>query len=220
MRAALAQALERGRVSPAGQRLPHLLACAELEEIACSGPRAGKQPTWRALDEVSQSSSRILDRSEALRELAIRYFTSRGPATSADFGWWSGLPTVDVRTAIEAAAPALEKARVDDVDVWLDGARSPARAVGTHLLPAFDEWLVAYRGRAAILDAETVKRVNAGGGLLAPCVVHEGRVVGTWRRTLARSGVDVTIDLFEKSPVGVAAVRRARERYVRFVSVS
>jgi len=36
----------------------------------------------------------MLDHSEALAELAGRYFTSRGPVTLQDIVWWSGLPVM------------------------------------------------------------------------------------------------------------------------------
>ena len=42
-----------------------------------------------------------------------------------------------------------------------------------------------------MLDPKYVKRLNAGGGMLGTCVVLDGRVIGTWRRTLARAAVDL-----------------------------
>ena len=57
---------------------------AELDGIICSGARRGKQFTYALLDERAPQA-RMLDRDEALAELASRYFTSRGPATLQDF---------------------------------------------------------------------------------------------------------------------------------------
>ncbi len=50
-----------------------------------------------------------LGREEALAELALRYFTSRGPATLQDFVWWSGLTTADARAGLETAKPRLQR---------------------------------------------------------------------------------------------------------------
>ena len=36
-----------------------------------------------------------IQRDEALTKLAVRYFTSHGPATLKDFVWWSGLTVRD-----------------------------------------------------------------------------------------------------------------------------
>jgi len=39
--------------------------------------------------------------------------------------------------------------------------------------------------------------VNAGGGMLDPCVVVVREVIGTWRRTAGRREVTIEIDPFE-----------------------
>jgi hypothetical protein len=97
---------------------------------------------------------------------------------------------------------------------WVEEGRV-ARASGIHLLPAFDEYLVAYRHRDAMLDPAHTARVNNGGGLLAPIVIDAGLVIGLWRRTLSRGSVALEIDLF--APPGQArtrAIAAAAKRYV------
>lgn len=187
-----------------GGRLSVLLGFAELEGIAGSGASRGTQTTWALLDE-RLPATKAMSRDDALRELAQRYMQSRAPATVADFVWWSGLPPKEARGAIEAA-------RVD--------APSPRRLPdpGVHLLPPFDEYLVAYKDRSAILDPKHVARVNAGGGLLAPTILSDGRVIGTWRRALGRTGVTVEHTLFTKpSSATRDAIAAATERYARFL---
>jgi hypothetical protein len=65
-----------------------------------------------------------------------------------------------------------------------------------HLLPAFDEYLVGYKDREAVLDPEDVKRINPGGGILNPTIIIDGRVVGTWKRILKKGSVVITPDWF------------------------
>ena len=61
------------------QRLGHLIVRAELDGIICSGPKRGKQFTYALLEErVGRSTA--LKREEGLARLALRYFTSHGPA--------------------------------------------------------------------------------------------------------------------------------------------
>ena len=216
-RADLATALRRRKIDPDDQRLPHLLACAELEEIACSGPRYGKQPTWRLLDEVAPRT-KPRTRTDALHELATRYFTSRGPATISDFMWWTSLEAREARTALEAAAPSLTAESIGGETYWFDGARSVAEKPGTFLTPAFDEYLVAYRRRDAVLDPDHVKLVNAGGGLLGPCIVHDGRILGTWRRATTKEGLRVELSFFEPRKRIDRAIRDAEQRYLRFLA--
>ena len=89
-RAELADHLEKKMLPARGQRLAHILAYAELNALICSGPRKGKQFTYALLEEIVPKRKK-LSREEALAKLALKYFTSHGPAQNRDFAWWSGL---------------------------------------------------------------------------------------------------------------------------------
>jgi hypothetical protein len=193
----LAAALERRGISAAGQRLAYLLQRAELDALICSGARRGKRSTYALVDDRAPEGARALTRDEALAALAGRYFRSRGPATVDDFAWWSGLPAAEARAGLGAIESTLAGEAIDGATYWSDAAAaavSPARHAV--LLPAFDEYLVAYRRRDAVLDPAHAGRMNAGGGMLDPCVVLGGRVVGTWRRVLGRDAVTIDVAPF------------------------
>ena len=107
----------------------------------------------------------------------------------ADVAWWTGLKISDSRAAHAMVADQLERLDVGDATYWLDPAtparldtcRAEARAV--HLLPGFDELMLGYRDRSAVLDPKHADRVSPGGnGMFLASVVAGGRVVGTWRR--------------------------------------
>jgi hypothetical protein len=220
----LAAALARARLPSAGPALSHLLGHAELRGLLCGGAPRGKAATWALLELRAPEARPVLPREEALAELAGRYFESRGPATVADLAWWAGLTAADARAGIEGARRRLVPERVDGETSWR-GA-DPGRATGAGearralLLPPFDEYLVAYRDRRLVLDPGQARRVNAGGGMLGPCVVLDGRVVGTWRRTLRRGVVEIELDLFERQPSRVReAVEAAAARYARFLGL-
>jgi hypothetical protein len=216
-RAEIATLLKRTRISAAGQRLPHLLARAELEGLLCSGARRGKQPTWALLDE-RVPATKPLDRRDALARLAQRYFRSRGPATVNDLRWWAGLSAADSRAAIESTSHTLAAEVIGGRTHWYDPSLEVPRSSGAYLLPAFDEYLVAYQNRDAVLAPDHVKRINAGGGMLGPCIVRRGVVIGTWRRTLGPTTVRVEHELFVRAS---AEERRAialpTTRYAAFV---
>lgn len=221
-RAEIARVLSKARISPEGQRLSHLLLRAELDAVVCSGPRRGKQSTHVLLDaRAPRRGAPDPDPRDAAADLARRYFRSRGPATLDDFVWWSGLTTSEARLALEAAAPGLAREDFGGATYHFDDAVAPARVRATraHLLPAFDEWLVAYRDRTATLARAYVGRL-AGGGMLDPCVVVDGAVVGTWRRTLARRGAAIAIAPFAPLDASArAAVEAAVAPYAAFLGV-
>jgi hypothetical protein len=218
----LAALLGKAGISTAKERLSHLLGCAELDAIISSGARRGKQFTYVHLDHRAPPQRTPLAREDALAELARRYFRSRGPALLEDFTWWSGLTASEARAGLEAIRSTL----MCDIVAGRTYYRSDTQATGAlpkdtcHLLPAFDEYLVAYRHRAVLLDPKHAKRVNAGGGMLNRSVMLDGRVVGTWRRELGRSAVDLDIDLFEPpTPKLERAVLRAAERFAGFLGL-
>ena len=78
---------------------------------------------------------------------------------------------------------------------------------------------MGYKDRSAVLDAKHVSHVNAGGGLLAPAIVSNGRVIGTWRRTLGtRATVRVQHDLVREDDRGGATrPAEATDRYAKFL---
>lgn len=205
-RGAMYEVLEAGRIPSSDGRGLHVIARLAQDGFLCFGPREGRQPTFVLLDEWVPPS-RKLARDEALAELAARYFTSHGPATLQDFTWWSGLTAADARAATEMARPRLASETVAGRTYWL-AASAPSvdsAAPRVHLLPPFDEYVVAYRDRAAVLDPSRTKTLNPGNGVFSPTVVSGGRVVGTWRRTLKKGAVVVT-------PSPFARLKRDEER--------
>lgn len=155
-----------------------------------------------------------MDPRDAAFELAFRHAKSRGPVTTADFAWWSGLPAAEARAALEANAHRLASEKLGARTLWFDGGIRP-REGATFLLPAFDELLVGYRNRDDVLDPATAARINAGGGMLAPSVLSDGRVIGTWRREIVGDRVVVEHSLFARASREELA--KATRRYAAFV---
>jgi hypothetical protein len=196
-RAELSSVLVAAGIRPDGQRLPHLLLCAELDGLVTSGPRRGKQFTWMLL-EARAPRAETFDRAEAAGDLVRRYFRSHGPAQLQDFTWWSGLTAAESRAGIELAAADLASEEIEGKRYWsaagAEGAPEPDR--GAHLLPNFDEYLVAYRDRSAALHADHPAGFTPPfGGILSNVVLVAGRVRGTWRKSLSRSGVEIEVSL-------------------------
>jgi Winged helix DNA-binding domain len=163
-RAELAVLFSRAKINTDDIRMGMLMMDAELDGLICSGPRRGKQFTYRLLVE------RGLDLSgdAALGELARRYFVSRGPATVADLAWWGGLPLAQARRGLDVAGGSLGCEVLDGLEYWfgaggfaggsVGGGRSAFAGAGSPvlLLPAWDEYTVAYKDRSHFLHADHV----------------------------------------------------------------
>jgi hypothetical protein len=212
-RDALYETLEAARVSTAGQRGIHILARLAQDGLLCFAARQGKQQTFALLEEWVPAA-RMLEREEALAELAGRYFTSHGPATVHDFTWWSGLTLADAKVGIELDGPRLEREVIDGRDYWR-AAEEPdvSQASPTAwLLPPFDEYTIAYKDRSAVLDPAQ-GGVISGNGIFYPVIVLDGRVAGTWKRVFKKGSVVITLSPFaplkkkERQAVAVAAER-------------
>jgi winged helix DNA-binding protein len=210
--------LAKGGVSPEGQRGIHILGHLAQEGLLCFGARRARQPTFVLLDEWLPPA-REPTRAAALAALAERYFASHGPATVQDFAWWTGLLVKDARAAIEAAAARLVKDSASG-EAWR-WAESPAtsrdgKAPAAVLLPAWDEYIVAYQDRTHALGhlGENTRHALAMVG--RPVVLVDGRVVGSWRRTLTARRARVIVEFWipvtdsQRRAVDEAAARHGR----------
>ncbi len=203
VRAEVLAALEQAGITTVSQRGYHLLWRAALEGVICLGPLQDKQQTFVLLDEWIPPA-RSLTREESLAELTQRYFTGHGPATQQDFMWWSALPAADVKRGLELSKSTLIKETSDGKTYWLGPQAAPARVPGLHLLPGFDEYLLGYKDRGAILAAEHSTKVCPGGnGVFAPMLVSAGQIIGTWKRTVKKT--TVTIELQPFAPLSATA---------------
>jgi len=186
-RAELGSALDKAGISMKdSSRLNASMMRAELDGVVCSGPRRGKQFTYALLDECVPRTN-VLERDEALAELARRYFLTRGPATADDFSWWSGLTKADSRRAAEAAAPDLEHEIIDGRSHWFP---PPARVTKrrtplAHLLPNYDEYFIGLKDRSAFAARLRAARIEARTDALSGHILAiDGQIVGGWNRTL------------------------------------
>jgi hypothetical protein len=220
-RDAMYEVLEAGQISARDQRGLHILWWLAQEGLLCFGARKGKQQTFVLLDEWVPRA-KTLQKDEALSELARRYFTSRGPATLQDFAWWSGLTTSDAKAGLDMAGPHLVQETIDGQGYWLSPSASTAKekSPAAHLLPAYDEYTVAYKDRSAVLDPVDAKRAATGNGIFYPILVIDGQVAGTWKRTLKRGEVGVAPSPFRTlSKAAERALATAARRYGAFLGL-
>jgi hypothetical protein len=214
------QVLEAAHISAAKGRGLQILWRVAQEGVVCFGGRQGKQPTFVLLDEWVPAG-KVLERDEALAKLVSRYFASHGPATIQDFVWWSGLTVADAKAGIAMARQRLEQELFDGETYWLSSsARQRKDAMrSAYLLPSYDEYTVGYRDRSASFDARNAKQVNYWNNILpSPTIVTDGRIVGTWKRTLEKDIVVIKLLLFQKlAKAEDRAVAAAAHRYAEYL---
>lgn len=201
-----------------GTHLAHITMYSELEGIICSGPRRERRSTYMLLAERAPSAV-CLSRDEAIAELTRRYFRSHGPATLRDFMWWSGLSAADARRGV-----SITRARHADLagrTYWTVGpARDKALpAVHTHLLPIYDEYLVAYRDREAVpYGPSTLPAGRRGYVVFQHALIIRGQVAGTWRTVRGKSDAHVDIVTVNRlTQADRRLVDEAVRRYEHFI---
>ncbi len=179
------------------QRLPHILMEAEIEGIICSGGTQGKKHTYALLAE-RVPVKKTLPREEALALLAKKYFTSHGPATLPDFVWWSGLPVSDARKALEMNKEAfISKTLGSEIYWFANNISIPATLPNSiYLLPAFDEFLISYKNRTAVITADNHKKAISENGIFRPVILVNGQISGLWKRTIKNDTVIIETEYF------------------------
>ncbi|MEV0269975.1 winged helix DNA-binding domain-containing protein [Hamadaea sp. NPDC050747] len=183
-----------------GQAVPHLMAYAAGRGLICRGPDLAKdEPGYVLLDEWAPKATPPND---PLAELARRYQQAFGPATAEDFATWSGLPITTVREPFQTAQSE-ESAQLDE----------PGGS-GLRLLGAYDTYLLGYRDRSLMLDPAYAHRIQAGGGVLHPTVVVDGRVAGRWKLTAGRVVVEAFDDIIHSRRDELAAEEADLARFL------
>ena len=233
-RAECIEALVAGGVDGAGQRGYHLLWYASQHGVTCIGPNVEGEQTFVLLDDWAPKQ-RELPREEALATIALRYFRSHGPTTRKDFAGWTGLTAGDAKAGIADCGDALVTVRVDGVEMLMaaelagaDRGRSSTPAVHDRpevpewlALPGFDEYLLGFKDRSLMVDAAGMEAVIPGkNGIFRATIVREGRVVGTWKRTIGAKAVTVEVatlgrGIGRKDRVAVEAVLQPYAAYVK-----
>lgn len=181
----LGAALGRAGIDADGGRLAHLVMCAEYDSRICSGPRKGRLQSYALIDErVPPSRSR--ERDEALSELAGRYVRGHGPVQDIDLAWWSGSSLGDARRGLAAAGAEMERTTLQDGRTFwsADGGAAAAGAIAptAHLLPNYDELLVAMRDRQDGAHPDLPEEARRPEHIFNDVIVVDGQVVGEWDR--------------------------------------
>jgi hypothetical protein len=219
-RAQLVDELRERGVTGGGQMVMLLLAHAELDGLICSGRTTNGEHTY-ALMSARVPTPRRLDRTEALAEIALRYFTGHGPATERDLAYWATLTLTDVRTGLAQVRDRLDSFQHDGRTFWHapgnapDGPQEPAG----HLLQILDETYRGYQDSRWVLDA--AGNVPRGRETATGMALVDAQLVAAMRRTIAPDHVRFDLRPYRVlTPAEIEALDQAARRYGQYLRLT
>ncbi|WP_062077148.1 winged helix DNA-binding domain-containing protein [Demequina globuliformis] len=204
-RAACVEALVEAGLPAHGQSSYHLLWFAAQRGVTCVPARMDGEQTFALLDEWAPDQV-SMDRDEALATIALRYVRSHGPVSIKDCARWTGLGVRDCRAGIAAAGAVLREVTTDDGPMYVASdslEASDTDAVRAAIppppewdvLPGFDEYMLGYGDRSAMVSAADFARVVPGNnGVFRATVVRRGEVVGTWTTSKRARNMVVSVE--------------------------
>jgi len=176
-----------------------LVRPAVIRGLVCFGPSQGPQITFTRVDDWLREPPSMPAEDKAEDALVRHHLSAFGPADVADLWAWSGVYVRRLRVI-------LDRLRGELVEVDQDGRRgfllrkdlrdlekAATDRGAVRLLPSFDPFLQGHRRRDHLVDRAHYKQVYRDQGWLAPVVLLDGRVTGTWsyQRGPGKLGVDV-----------------------------
>lgn len=185
-----------------------------MRGLACFGPMRGTEATFVRPERWLRTFS-DLSQEEAEKELLRRYLRAHGPATVQDFAQWTYMKADDARTVWRFLEEELTAVVVDSRAGWILRAdvtpleRAAIDSPTVRLLPFFDSLLLGLKDKSHLVDADHYKSVYRPAGWLAPVVLVDGRVAGTWSHTWKPRSLSVKVEEFR--PWGSEIGRRVRE---------
>lgn len=146
-----------------------------------------------------------IDERDAQRQLALRYISTYGPVTAADFAYWTGFKVSDAKRIFEDIAEKLVEVNVKDTKgiYWIISDKADALASIRHstpypvrFLPEFDPLVMGHKDKARILDDRYRKHIFLRLADVAPVFLAGGRIAGTWSYKFSDKSHD--LNTFEK----------------------
>ncbi|MDR1034074.1 MAG: winged helix DNA-binding domain-containing protein [Bifidobacteriaceae bacterium] len=186
----------------------HFCNRAEVEGVVCSGIDRGNKQTYALVSERAPSA-KMLDKDESLATLATRYFQSHSPASLDDFIWWSGLYVRDAKQAVNSIQHDLQTVAFHEKQLFIHNSCSTTHKLTgeIHLLPAFDEYIIAYKDRESVIVPKHMPKAFTKNGIFQPIIVMDGKLIGTWKKVMRRGQPEIALSFFARNKSGASKVQ-------------
>ncbi len=180
-----------------------MMGFASIRGLACCGPGDGNETTFVRPD-AWIPGFRDVPIPVAERELLRRYLRGYGPSIPEDFSIWAAFPLRGARAIWTEMGGELAEVHVGGSRAWVLREDLPALRTAkidgpvVRLLPYFDTYLLGHKDRSHLIDAKYRGRVYRPAAWIAPAVLVDGRIVGTWNHEKRREETEVRIEAFGK----------------------
>ncbi|MDR1864048.1 MAG: winged helix DNA-binding domain-containing protein, partial [Bacteroidales bacterium] len=137
-----------------------------------------------------------------------------------DFVWWSGLSVSNARQAIHNIQNELVTDKFAGNELFVHrscGEKRKSNGHVLHFLPSFDEYLISYKDRTSVLDLEHHPKAFTKNGIFHPVIIYDGKVVGTWKKTVKKGLPDVEAAFFEQIDATKEQTELAANKYKAFL---
>jgi len=212
--------LEENNISTKEQRGLFILGRFAGESLICFGSKEGKQQTFVLMDEWIPNQKTI-ESEEAIAEITLRYFTSHGPAQIIDLAWWSGLTNTEVKKGIELNKGKLLEKKIGDrtfyMSVKLPDVKQNESSI--MLLPAYDEFTIAYKDRSDLRGSGGVPEIKINDGFFS-MIAKNGKIIGSWRKEIRKGKVIIQCRIHEDlSEKDMRDLKKSAEDYSEFYNI-
>ncbi len=139
---------------------------------------------------------------EAVAELTLRYFRSRGPTTLKDFIRWSSLTVAEAKAGLSSVRSELRQRDIDGRTYFFVKAASgqPPSSPRIDLIQGYDEYVMSYSDSKDVLRSSdgrvTSRAINPNVYLHA--VLLDGQLIGHWRYVRRAEEITVETALYRK----------------------
>lgn len=200
-----------------------LLHLAGAYGVVCVAPGPESSPTYvRAAQWIPRWKDVPTLRAE--EELLRRYLSVAGPASPRDYAWWTGIRLGDVQRIWARVQSELVLVRVGEMQGWVRASdlpvleRASLNDAPVRLLPYFDSFVLQHEDKTHLLSRKIHHRLYRPQGWVAPAVLVNGRVAGTWTHSEKGRRGRVRVEAFAALPSHVReGVEREAESLGRFL---
>jgi len=176
--------------------------------LLCHATSAGPwyhsaEHSFARVDEWLNGSQTELTDEEARAEIARSYLRTYGPASIADFAYWTGMRVgaakpifkgLDGLITLKVEGQRRELHLLEEDLPDLEGSEEKPAPV--RLLPQFDALVMGHKDKERLIDPDTRKSIFLPWANVSATILVDGRIQGVWKMTKEKGYWDLEITPF------------------------